>query len=164
MTKFYAPTIIGATTLLTIAAGLGGIQGAIAGPETFTIAANGSITSNEVFNGTITGQAGGPTNSNFCGWIANRPNHTFRINGNGLMSLNLSVVDPNGGVSRPFTLLIKNADDPNADPFCAIADPLSGIPAEIGGVWNPGRYQVFIGNFEQAGNAGSAPYVLQISQ
>lgn len=31
MTKFYAPTIIGATTLLTIAAGLGGIQGAIAG-------------------------------------------------------------------------------------------------------------------------------------
>ncbi|MEB3225141.1 MAG: hypothetical protein VKJ86_04990 [Synechococcus sp.] len=164
MKKRHVITIAGVTFLLSLLPGIGSIQKAIAGPETFTIAANGTITSSETFNGIITGQAGGPVNSNFCGWIASSPNHTFRINGNGLMSLNLSVVDGNGGVSRPFTLLIKNADDPKAAPFCAIADPSSGIPAEIGGVWNPGRYQVFIGNFEQSGNAGRAPYVLQISQ
>ena len=164
MTKSYATNIIGATMLLTVATGLGGIQGAIAGPQTFTIAANGAITSSETFNGVINGQAGGPVNSNFCGWIATNPNHTFRIDGNGLMSLNLSVVDVDGGSSQPFTLLIKNANDPNADPFCAIADPSSGIPAEIGGVWNPGKYQVFIGNFEQSGAAGRVSYVLNVSQ
>ncbi|MBV5259556.1 hypothetical protein FLX56_14130 [Synechococcus moorigangaii CMS01] len=164
MKTHYTITMAGATLFLTIAAGLAGIQGAIAGPETFTIAANGNITSSEPFNGTITGQAGGTVNSNFCGWVATNPNHTFRINGNGLMSLNLSVVDPNGGVSRPFTLLIKNIDNPKADPFCAIADPSSGIAAEIGGVWHPGRYQVFVGNFDQAGNVGQSPYVLQIAQ
>ncbi|BAW97256.1 hypothetical protein NIES970_22070 [[Synechococcus] sp. NIES-970] len=164
MKIFSAKTIAGAT-LLALTASIGIMTPrAIAGPATFTIAANGSITSNEAFNGTITGQAGGSVNSNFCGWISGSPNHTFRINGNGLMSLNLSVVDANGGVSRPFTILVKNADDPNAAPFCAIADPASGIPAEIGGAWNPGRYQVFIGSFERGGSASQAPYVLQISQ
>ena len=137
---------------------------AIAGPVAFTVTSDGSVTSGEPYNGTITGQAGGTVDSDFCGWIAAQPNHTFKIDANGIVSMKLTVTDPNGEVSKPFTLLIKNATDPSADPFCAIADPFSGIPAEIGGVWNPGSYNVFIGNFEQSGTAGQAPYVLNISQ
>lgn len=152
----------------TLALAIGGVLAittvAIAGPTSFSVASNGAISSGEPYNGTITGQSGGTVNSNFCGWIASQPNHTFKIDASGIVSLKLTVTEPNGSVSKPFTLLIKNASDPSADPFCAIADPFSGIPAEIGGVWNPGSYNIFIGNFEQSGAAGQAAYTLKITQ
>lgn len=160
MTKLSSTLTLAA--VLATALTLTGTAKAIAEPQSFTITSNGSSLS--VSATSITGMSGGNVNSDFCGWIAASPNHTFTINASGIVSLKLTAAQPNGGATQPFTLLIQNANDPSADPFCAIADPFSGIPAEIGGVWNPGSYKVFIGNFEQSGAAGQAAYVLKVSQ
>ncbi|MGB2924505.1 MAG: hypothetical protein WBB82_04335 [Limnothrix sp.] len=125
---------------------------AIAQPRNFTVASNGSQISlsanGSPFNGVIKGNAGGNVDSAGCGWMGSAPNHTFTVSNAGIVSMKLSVTDANGGSTQPYTLMIKSATDPNAAPFCAIADSFSNAKAEIGGVWNPGTYQVFVGNFE----------------
>ncbi|NJN73237.1 MAG: hypothetical protein HC799_10760 [Limnothrix sp. RL_2_0] len=141
------------------------IAPAIAQPRNFTVASSGSQvsiqTNGQAFSGPIRGTAGGNMDSVGCGWMSNTPNHTFTIGPGGIVSMKLSVTDANGGTQKPYTLMIKNASDPNATPFCAIADPFSNAKAEIGGVWNPGNYQVFIGNFETQNQKDA--YVLNIS-
>lgn len=138
---------------------------AIAQPQNFTVASSGSKvsiqTNGQTFNGSIRGNAGGNVDSAGCGWMSSTPNHTFTISSGGIVSMKLSVTDTSGGTQIPYTLMIKNASDPNATPFCAIADPFSNAKAEIGGVWNPGNYQVFIGNFETQNQKDA--YVLNIS-
>lgn len=138
---------------------------AIAQPRNFTVASSGSQVSiqanGQAFSGSIRGNAGGNMDSAGCGWMSSAPNHTFTISPGGIVSMKLSVTDANGGTQKPYTLMIKNASDPNATPFCAIADPFSNAQAEIGGVWNPGNYQVFIGNFETQNQKDA--YVLNIS-
>jgi hypothetical protein len=136
---------------------------AIAAPNQVTVTSSSSGLSIDAAgstNGTITGQSGNSQNSGFCGWIGSTANHRLTISSSGIVSLKLTVTEPSGTVSKPFTLLIKNAKDSSAAPFCAIADPFSGIPAQIGGVWNSGDYDVFIGDFEGNSNA----YILKISQ
>ena len=74
--------------------------------------------------------------------------------------MKIRVNSPSGQTNIPYTLMIKNANDPSASPFCAIAAP--GIPAEIGGVWSKeGNYQIFVGNFESS--SARDAYVLSIS-
>ncbi len=111
--------------------------------------------------GQISGTAGGGKDSGGCGWISGSPNHTFSVNSNSMVSMKIKVSSPNGQTNTPYTLMIKNANDPGANPFCAIAAP--GIPAEIGGVWSQaGNYQIFVGNFESS--SVRDPYVLNISK
>lgn len=134
-------------------------------PPVFTIASNGSginiLTNGQPLSGPITGTAGGSQDSTVCGWMNTQPNHTFSINANTLMSMKIQVTNPSGNTNIPYTLMIRNASDPSAAPFCAIAAP--GIPAEIGGVWSKeGKYQVFVGNFDSA--SARDPYVLEISK
>ena len=77
------------------------------------------------------------------------------------MSMKIKVSNPSGNTDIPYTLMIRNASDPSAAPFCAIAAP--GIPAEIGGVWSKeGNYQIFVGNFDSA--SARDPYILEISK
>ncbi len=105
-------------------------------------------------------KSGGNVNSSGCGWISSTPQHKLNINSQGIVSLKLTVTEPGNGTPQPYTLMIQNASNPSADTFCAIADPASGIKAEIGGVWNPGTYNVYVGEFDQS----SHPYILKIAQ
>ena len=137
---------------------------AIAEPTTFTIASSASglniQTNGRNFSGTISGTAGGSQDSVGCGWMSSKPNHTFSVDADSIVSMKIRVSNPNGSTNVPYTLMIKNASDPGASSFCAIAAP--GIPAEIGGVWNKeGNYQIFVGNFDSS--TARDPYVLDIS-
>ena len=162
MTKFSPKQILPMVawgTLLTAATPL------LAQPAAFTIASNGSginiLSNGQPLAGAIRGIAGGSQDSVGCGWMGNQPNHTFSVNANSIVSMKISVSNPSGNTNIPYTLMIKNASDPNSAPFCAIAAP--GIPAEIGGVWSQeGRYQIFVGNFESS--TARDPYTLTITQ
>ncbi|OKH16842.1 hypothetical protein [[Limnothrix rosea] IAM M-220] len=130
----------------------------------FTITSTGSgisISANgQPISGQISGTAGGNKDSGGCGWISNQANHTFSVNANSMVSMKIQVNSPSGQTNIPYTLMIKDANNPEASSFCAIAAP--GIPAEISGVWSQeGNYQIFVGNFESSSNRDS--YVLSIS-
>ncbi|AFY39153.1 hypothetical protein Lepto7376_2901 [[Leptolyngbya] sp. PCC 7376] len=138
---------------------------AIAQPSTFTIASSGSgldiLANGKPFSGQISGTAGGTQDSTGCGWMSNRPNHTFSVSADNIVSMKIRVTNPTGATTVPYTLMIKNASDPSASPFCAIA--AAGIPAEIGGVWSQeGNYEIFVGNFESSTARDS--YILEISK
>jgi len=134
---------------------------AISGPTSFHVTSDGSqvaiLQGNQVYSRQITGLAGGSLDTTGCGWIDKAPNHTFSITSPDIISMTFSVT---GNNNAQFTLMIKNAADPEAVPFCAIADPFTGIPAEISGVWDQGKYEVYVGNFESQGERQS--YVLDI--
>jgi hypothetical protein len=88
---------------------------------------------------TIQGQSGGPIDSKGCGFIANTPNYVINLPQR-LDYMRLSV-QTNGG--EPTLLVIG----PNSgDSLCALGDRVSGFKPEISGVWEPGEYQIFIGD------------------
>lgn len=163
MTKFFVKTAF--TALCLGAISLGTVAPAIAQPQSFTVVTNGEQLNLQVdgqtYNGQVRGNAGGQTNSGLCGWTESSPNHSFRINAEGLVSMKIEVVSPS--TPQPYTLMIRNASDPTASPFCAIADPNSGISAAIGGVWHSSsNYEIFVGNFDTSGS--KLPYTLRISK
>jgi hypothetical protein len=162
MTKFPVKTAFTAFCLGTISLAL--TFPAIAQAQSFTVAtgANQSLLiDGNPYNNQIRGAAGGQKNSGTCGWIESSPNHTFSVNSGGLVSMKIEVASPS--VPQPYTLMIRNTSDPGAVPFCAIADPDSGIAAVIGGVWHASStYEIFVGNFDTSGS--KLPYILRITK
>ncbi len=87
----------------------------------------------------IQGSSGGPINSVNCGFIANSPNYTINLPQRvDYMRITVQAV---GG--QPTLLVVG----PQAnDSFCVLGDRGSGLQPEISGVWEPGTYNIFIGD------------------
>ena len=90
-------------------------------------------------NQTIKGQSGGSIDSQGCGFIATTPNHEMNIEQR--VDYMRLTVQASGG--QP-TLLVLG---PNlGDRFCVLGDEVSGLKPEISGVWEAGKYQIYIGD------------------
>ncbi|MGK7895250.1 MAG: hypothetical protein AB4372_16915 [Xenococcus sp. (in: cyanobacteria)] len=87
----------------------------------------------------IQGSSGGPVNSGNCGFIANSPNYTLNLPQRvDYMRITVQAI---GG--QPTLLVVG----PQAnDSFCVLGDRGSGLQPEISGVWEPGSYNIFIGD------------------
>ena len=99
---------------------------------------NATLNSNVVAQ-LIRGSSGGPVNSVNCGFIANSPNYTINLTERvDYMRITVQAV---GG--QPTLLVVG----PQAnDSFCVLGDRGAGLQPEISGVWEPGTYNIFIGD------------------
>ncbi|MCS7291663.1 MAG: hypothetical protein RMI89_01630 [Gloeomargarita sp. SKYBB_i_bin120] len=97
---------------------------------------------------TLPGQAGGPVDSEICGYIAQRPNHELHLP----QAIDYLKIQVNS--AAPVTLFIQGPDGS----FCATA--IQDRPPQIAGYWLAGRYQVFVGT---PATEISAPYELVIT-
>ena len=88
---------------------------------------------------TIQGRTGGPINSKGCGYIASSPNHVINIPKR--VDYMRLTVQASGG--QP-TLLVKGPS--SKDSFCVLGDAESGFKPEMSGVWEPGKYKIYIGD------------------
>ncbi len=88
---------------------------------------------------TIQGQTGGPIDSKGCGYIASSPNHVINIPTR--VDYMRLTVQANGG--QP-TLLVKGPT--TNDSFCVLGEAASGFKPEMSGVWEPGKYQISVGD------------------
>ena len=87
----------------------------------------------------IEGQSGGSTDSQGCGYIADRPNHQMNLSQR--IDYMRLTVQTDGG--QP-TLLVLGPN--SGDSFCVLGDEISGLKPEISGVWEAGNYDVYIGD------------------
>jgi hypothetical protein len=86
----------------------------------------------------IKGKTGGTIDSKDCGYIDSKPNHVLNLmESSDYLRVSLQT---NGG--EP-TLLILG---PGAqDRFCILGDRHSGVNPELSGVWESGKYLIFVG-------------------
>lgn len=90
-------------------------------------------------NATIEGLSGGSTDSQGCGLISDRP--SYEMNLESRMDYMRFTVEAAGG--QPTLLVVG----PNSgDSFCVLGDEISGLKPEISGVWEPGFYQIYVGD------------------
>ncbi|MCS7226791.1 MAG: hypothetical protein NZ821_07360 [Gloeomargarita sp. SKYB31] len=82
---------------------------------------------------TLQGQAGGPVDSEICGYIAQRPNHELRLP----QAIDYLKIQVNS--TAPVTLFIQGPDGS----FCATS--IQDRPPQISGYWPAGMYRVFVG-------------------
>jgi hypothetical protein len=104
-------------------------------------------------NMNLSGTSGGSVDSKGCGFISQSPSQIIKVTER-IDYLRLRV-QSNGG--KP-TLLIKGPS--KGDRFCALADGMSSNNPEISGVWEPGTYQIFVGDL----NGSQHPYTLNVSK
>lgn len=90
-------------------------------------------------NKTIEGLSGGSTDSQGCGFISDRP--SYEMNLESRIDYMRFTVEAAGG--QPTLLVVG----PNSgDSFCVLGDEISGLKPEISGVWEPGFYQIYVGD------------------
>ncbi|MEL6929474.1 MAG: hypothetical protein AAFO95_12665 [Cyanobacteria bacterium J06600_6] len=125
-TKFFAALSISATTLLLNPHhGFANIT-----PD------NGNLAQSDR---TIEGMSGGFTDSQGCGFIGDTP--SYEMNLESRIDYMRFTVETSGG--QPTLLVVG----PNSgDSFCVLGDEISGLKPEISGVWEPGSYQIYVGN------------------
>jgi len=88
---------------------------------------------------TIEGLSGGFTDSQGCGFISDTP--SYEMNLESRMDYMRLTVEAAGG--QPTLLVVG----PNSgDSFCVLGDEISGLKPEISGVWEPGSYQIYVGD------------------
>ena len=90
-------------------------------------------------NRTVEGQSGGSTDSQGCGFISDRPNYEMSLDQR--VDYMRFTVQTDGG--QPTLLVL--GPNPN-DSFCVLGDKVSGLKPEISGVWEPGAYQIYVGD------------------
>lgn len=90
-------------------------------------------------NQVIQGQSGGSIDSKGCGFIGNTPNHVMNIEQR--IDYMRLTVQASGG--QP-TLLVLGPN--SGDSFCVLGDEASGLKPEISGVWEAGKYQIYVGD------------------
>jgi hypothetical protein len=88
---------------------------------------------------TIEGRSGGSTDSNGCGFIADRPNYEMNLEQR--VDYMRFTVQADGG--QPTLLVIGPSAN---DSFCVLGDRVSGLKPEISGVWEAGSYQIYVGD------------------
>jgi len=103
-------------------------------------------------NQEIKGMTGGNKNSGDCGYIADQPNYILQLNQQAY-SLNVSVETPAG---KPSLLILGPGE---SDRFCILGDAKSGKNPQMGGVWAPGKYLIYVGDSQGSQN----PFTLRIS-
>jgi hypothetical protein len=88
---------------------------------------------------TVRGNSGGSVESQNCGFIAATPSHTISLSERvDYMKL---LVEADGG--KPTLLVIGPKAE---DSFCVLGDLSAGLNPEISGVWEPGTYQIYVGD------------------
>ena len=88
---------------------------------------------------TVRGLSGGSNNTQGCGYIPNDP--SYEMNLETRIDYLRFTVRADGG--QPTLLVIG----PNSgDSFCVLGDRVSGLDPEISGVWEPGYYQIYVGD------------------
>ena len=100
---------------------------------------------------TVRGKTGGSVDSKNCGFVGNKPSHTMTVAQR--MDYMKMFVEAQGG--QPTLLIVGPKRD---DSFCVLGDASSGLNPEISGVWEPGNYQVYVGDRE----GGQHPFTLRI--
>ena len=90
-------------------------------------------------NTQIQGSSGGSVASKNCGFIGARPNYTISLSER--TDYLRMLVEADGG--KPTLLVIGPKAE---DSFCVLGDLSAGLNPEISGVWEPGNYQVYIGD------------------
>lgn len=102
-------------------------------------------------NREINGNMGGGVNSGDCGYIASSPNHVINLSQQ-TYSLHLRVEASQG---KPTLLIVG----PNrGDRTCILGDVGAGKLPQMGGVWAPGQYSIYVG--ESGGN--KYPFTLKV--
>lgn len=87
----------------------------------------------------IRGSSGGSVESKNCGFIAATPSYTISLSER--TDYLRMLVEANGG--KPTLLVIGPKAE---DSFCVLGDLSAGLNPEISGVWEPGTYQVYVGD------------------
>ncbi|MDJ0534953.1 MAG: hypothetical protein QNJ70_21145 [Xenococcaceae cyanobacterium MO_207.B15] len=87
----------------------------------------------------IRGNSGGSIDSKDCGFISRTPNHRMQINQR--ENYIRLTVTTNGG--QPTLLIVEPRTGKR---FCALGDRSSGLVPEISGSWEPGNYNVYVGD------------------
>lgn len=90
-------------------------------------------------NYAVNGESGGSIDSQGCGFIAELPNYEMNLDQD-LDYMRLTVRADGG---QP-TLLVLGPKP--GDSFCVLGDEISGLKPEISGVWESGKYEVFVGD------------------
>ena len=88
---------------------------------------------------TIEGLSGGSIDSQGCGYIANIPSYEMNL----ATKIDYLRFTVEAAAGQPTLLVVG----PNpSDSFCVLGDETSGLKPEISGVWEPGNYQIYVGN------------------
>ena len=87
----------------------------------------------------IEGRTGGTVDSKSCGFVAKTPSYTMSLSQR--MDYMRMLVDAQGG--QPTLLIVGPKGD---DRFCVLGDSDTGLKPEISGVWEPGNYNVYVGD------------------
>jgi len=87
----------------------------------------------------INGQSGGSVNSKSCGFVSTKPSYTLSLPER-TDYLQMTVAAEGG---QPTLLVIGPKND---DSFCVLGDINAGLKPEISGVWEAGKYKVYVGD------------------
>ena len=87
----------------------------------------------------IKGRTGGTVDSKSCGFVATTPSYTMSLSRR--MDYMRMLVDAQGG--QPTLLIVGPKGN---DRFCVLGDAHIGLKPEISGVWEPGKYNVYVGD------------------
>ena len=87
----------------------------------------------------IRGNTGGSVESKNCGFIGATPSHTISLSER--IDYLRMLVEADGG--KPTLLVVGPKAE---DSFCVLGDISVGLNPEISGVWEPGNYQVYVGD------------------
>lgn len=87
----------------------------------------------------INGQSGGSVNSKSCGFVSTKPSYTLSLSKR-TDYLKMSVAAEGG---QPTLLVIGPKDE---DSYCVLGDINAGLKPEISGVWEAGKYKVYVGD------------------
>lgn len=87
----------------------------------------------------LQGKTGGGINSKDCGYINSQPNHIINL----IQKVDYLRVTLKANGGEP-TLLILGPG--SADRFCVLGDRNSGVNPEISGVWEAGKYIIYVGD------------------
>ncbi|MEM9274261.1 MAG: hypothetical protein AAGA80_15060 [Cyanobacteria bacterium P01_F01_bin.143] len=98
-----------------------------------------AIPQNNLIAQVIQGNSGGPVKSGNCGFIAKSPNYSLNLPQR--VDYMRITVQATGG--QPTLLVVGPQTN---DSFCVLGDRGSGLQPEISGVWEPGTYNIFIGD------------------
>ena len=110
-----------------------------------------SVQAQNLRNQSIRGTTGGNNNSGDCGYIADKPNHVINLSQQ-VYSLNV-ILEAQGG--KPSLLILGPGTN---DRFCILGEPSQGKNAQMGGVWAPGKYLIYVGDAQGSQN----PFTLKI--
>ena len=87
----------------------------------------------------VSGQSGGTINSKSCGFVSTKPSYSLSLSKR-TDYLQMSVTAEGG---QPTLLVIGPKKD---DSYCILGDINAGLKPEISGVWEAGKYEVYVGD------------------